>query len=555
MELSLFDTFTKVKRPFVPLTPANIRMYVCGPTVYDFAHIGNARPIIVFDVLFRLLTRLAEDGVWDGGRGETEVVYVRNITDVDDKINDRARRDFPNDPLNEAIRKLTRRTEKQFFRDVKELGCRPPTFEPRATQHIPEMRELIQKLIDGGYAYVEQDHVLFEVSKMKDYGRLSHRSLDEMLVGARIEVAPYKRDPMDFVLWKPSSPEEPSWLSPGGISVRGRPGWHVECSAMAWKYLGEQFDIHGGGVDLVFPHHENEHAQTCCAFHEDRMANFWMHNGFLQVDGEKMSKSAGNFFTIRDLLRTSKFGGRKWAGEDIRFAMLQTHYRQPIDWTPNLLEQSSKRLESWRRFAAERVESRSNTAFFEEFLAMLCDDLNTPGAMAIVDRVINSKLSDDRDRYTVNKILYTLGFTRPRSELSQLAQNMNSVVRAFSHIPRQNLEQYASSVIRKPTTSAGKPRPVTSVVASALAFAEFFNQIKADFEAASPVTKQITTKFLDEMTNREIEELIAARLLARSEKDFEKSDAIRRKLAEMSVVLKDGKDPQGNPITTWEKAR
>jgi cysteinyl-tRNA synthetase len=555
MELSLFDTLTKEKRPFAPINTANVRMYVCGPTVYDFAHVGNARPLIVFDVLFRLLSHLAENGLWDEGRGETEVVYVRNITDVDDKINERAAQEFPNDRLNEAIRKLTRRTEKQFFRDVRELGCRPPTVEPRATQHIPEMRALIEKLISSGNAYVEQDHVLFDVSKMRGYGQLSRRSLDEMLAGARIEVAPYKRDPMDFVLWKPSKPEEPGWPSPSGILVRGRPGWHIECSAMAWKYLGEQFDIHGGGIDLVFPHHENELAQSCCAFHEDRMANFWVHNGFLQVEGEKMSKSTGNFFTIRELLRTRKFGNRKWTGEDIRFAMLQTHYRQPIDWTPNLLEQSSRRLESWKKFAAERIESRFNPDLFEEFLAVLCDDLNTPGAMAVVDRVINSKLSNDRERYTVNKILYTLGFKRPRSELSQLAQHMNSVVRGFSQIPRQNLERLASSVVRKPATSEGRARPVTKVVASALAFAEFFNDVKAELQAASDPTRQITTEILDEMTNSEIEKLIAARLVARSEKDFEKSDAIRKELNEMSVVLSDGKDAQGNPITTWEKIR
>ncbi|MBN8983733.1 MAG: cysteine--tRNA ligase, partial [Rhizobiales bacterium] len=291
MELRLYNTLTKEKQPFRPLDPARVRMYVCGPTVYDFAHIGNARPVIVFDVLFRLLRHVY---------GADHVTYVRNITDVDDKINARAARDFPDLPLNEAIRKVTEETEKQFHADVDALGCLRPSVEPRATEHIPEMRAIIEKLIEGGHAYVEQDHVLFAVASMKNYGRLARRSLDEMLAGARVDIAPYKRDAMDFVLWKPSKPGEPSWPSPGGIAVEGRPGWHLECSAMAWKHLGEQFDIHGGGIDLVFPHHENELAQTCCAFHHDRMANVWMHNGFLQVEGEKMSKSLGNFVTIRE---------------------------------------------------------------------------------------------------------------------------------------------------------------------------------------------------------------------------------------------------------------
>ena len=293
MQLRLYDTLTKEKRPFTPLDPSNVRMYVCGPTVYDFAHIGNARPVIVFDVLFRLLRHLY---------GEKHVTYVRNITDVDDKINDRAARDFPGLPLNEAIRKVTELTEKQFHDDVDALGALRPTVEPRATEHIAEMREIIERLVQGGFAYVAEDHVLFSPQAMNAansilprYGALANRSLDEMIAGARVDVAPYKRDTTDFVLWKPAKPGEPSWPSPSGISVPGRPGWHIECSAMAWKHLGEQFDIHGGGIDLVFPHHENELAQSACAFHSDRMANVWMHNGFLQVESEKMSKSTRQF--------------------------------------------------------------------------------------------------------------------------------------------------------------------------------------------------------------------------------------------------------------------
>ena len=377
MELRLYDTLTREKRPFVPLDPKNVRMYVCGPTVYDFAHIGNARPVIVFDVLFRLLRHLY---------GADHVTYVRNITDVDDNINDRAARDFPGLPLNEAIRKVTEVTEKQFHDDVHALGCLRPTVEPRATEHIAEMRTIIEKLVAGRFAYVAEDHVLFSPEAMNAansvlprYGALANRSLDEMIAGARVDVAPYKRGHTDFVLWKPSKPGEPSWPSPSGIKTPGRPGWHIECSAMAWKHLGEQFDIHGGGIDLVFPHHENELAQSCCAFHESRMANTWMHNGFLQVEGEKMSKSLGNFFTIRDLLKD-------WPGEVLRLNMLKTHYRSPIDWTLKGVEESARTLDDWYRTAANTKEGQVS----EAVLDALSDDLNTPQMIAALHGLRNS---------------------------------------------------------------------------------------------------------------------------------------------------------------------
>ena len=327
MELKLYDTLTREKRVFTPLDPSNVRMYVCGPTVYDFAHIGNARPVIVFDVLFRLLRHLY---------GADQVTYVRNITDVDDKINARAAEEYPGLPLNEAIRKVTDKTDRQFHEDVAALGCLPPTVEPRATDHIAEMRTLIERLIASGHAYVAENNVLFNVPSMPDYGRLSKKPLDELIAGARVEIAPYKRHPQDFVLWKPSAPGEPAWPSPAGIAAPGRPGWHIECSAMSWKYLGEVFDIHGGGIDLVFPHHENEIAQSRCAFHTPVMANFWMHNGFLQVEGEKMSKSLGNFVTIYELL-TSMALVASLGGSCLRLAMLRTHYHQPIDWTADRL--------------------------------------------------------------------------------------------------------------------------------------------------------------------------------------------------------------------------
>jgi cysteinyl-tRNA synthetase len=398
MQLRLYDTLTREKRPFVPLDPNNVRMYVCGPTVYDFAHIGNARPVIVFDVLFRLFRHLY---------GEGHVTYVRNITDVDDKINERAGRDFPGLPINEAIRRVTELTEKQFHDDVDALGCLRPTAEPRATEHIADIRTIIERLVQGGFAYVAEDHALFSPQAMNAansilprYGALSKRSLDEMIAGARVDVAPYKRDAADFVLWKPSKPGEPSWPSPAGIKAEGRPGWHIECSAMAWKHLGEQFDIHGGGIDLVFPHHENELAQTCCAFGEDRMANVWMHNGFLQIESEKMSKSLGNFVTIRELLAD-------WPGEVLRLNMLKTYYRSPMDWTSKGLEESAKTLDDWYGIAADAKGQEPSDAVIDA----LSDDLNTPQMIASLHGLRNSAASgNDRDRGRFAASLRLLGF-------------------------------------------------------------------------------------------------------------------------------------------------
>jgi cysteinyl-tRNA synthetase len=361
--LTLYNTLTRQKEPFRPLDPKNVRMYVCGPTVYDYAHIGNARPVIVFDVLFRLLRHVY---------GPEHVTYVRNITDVDDKINARAAEEHPDLPLNEAIRKVTTTTEKQFHEDIAALGVLPPTVEPRATEHIDDMKRLIEMLVDKGHAYVAEEHVLFHVPSMKDYGRLSNRSLEEMEAGARVEVAPYKRDPMDFVLWKPSKPGEPAWPSPCGIVTQGRPGWHIECSAMSERHLGPVFDIHGGGIDLVFPHHENEIAQSRCAHGTDVMARVWMHNGFLQVEGEKMSKSLGNFVTIHELLG-------KWPGEAARLAMLSTHYRQPMNWTEKGLQEARRTLDHWYDLTKN---SGSDGPMCADVLQALQDDLNTPMAFA-----------------------------------------------------------------------------------------------------------------------------------------------------------------------------
>jgi len=349
--------------PFVPLDWQDhaiaeaekcVRLYVCGPTVYDRAHIGNARPVVVFDVLFRLLRQVY---------GAEHVIYVRNFTDVDDKINARAAE------TGRPISAITEETIGWYHEDTDALGALRPTHEPRCTGHIPEMLTMIERLVAEGYAYEAEGHVLFSVASYPRYGRLSRRSVDEMQAGARVEVAPYKRDPMDFVLWKPSTPDLPGWESPWG---RGRPGWHIECSAMAKALLGDVLDIHGGGVDLVFPHHENEIAQSCSANHTERMAQVWMHNGYLMVEGEKMAKSLGNFFTVKDLL------DRGIPGEVIRMVLLMTHYRQPLDWTEEKVEEADQALRTLRRL----TEGATPTAADPEVVAALADDLNTPAAIA-----------------------------------------------------------------------------------------------------------------------------------------------------------------------------
>ena len=382
MTLRLYNTLTRTKEDFVPIDPSNVRMYVCGPTVYDFAHIGNARPVIVFDVLFRLLRHLY---------GPEHVTYVRNITDVDDKINARALRDFPDLPLNDAIRKVTEKTANQFFADVKALGCLEPTVEPRATDSIAGMIDMIGILIDRGHAYEAGGEVLFSVGSMPDYGALSHRKLEDQQAGARVEVEAHKRNPADFVLWKLSSGDEPGWDSPWG---RGRPGWHIECSAMSKRYLGEVFDIHGGGLDLIFPHHENEIAQSRCCFGTDVMANIWMHNGFLQVEGQKMSKSLGNFVTINELLETKRFGGRKWHGAVLRLAMLMTAYREPIDFNIKRLQEAEKILNRWLE-SSHFVAPPDPNLISPVVIERLEDDLGFSNAIVELHRLSEPSLHSD----------------------------------------------------------------------------------------------------------------------------------------------------------------
>ena len=347
-EIKLYNTATRTKERFEPLDAQNVRMYVCGPTVYDRAHIGNARPVIVFDTLFRLLRHVY---------GADHVTYVRNFTDVDDKINARAAES------GRTIREITDETTRWYLDDMAALGTLEPTSMPRATEWIPQMVEMIEGLIAKGHAYEAEGHVLFRVRSYAEYGALSGRSVDDMIAGARVEVAPYKEDPMDFVLWKPSSSDLPGWESPWG---RGRPGWHIECSAMAHGLLGERFDIHGGGNDLTFPHHENEIAQSKCSGHG--FAQVWMHNEMLQVEGKKMSKSLGNFFTVRDLLDQGV------PGEVIRFIFLSTHYRKPMDWTARKAKEAEKRLIAWYR-KTDGVEAAKVVP--ARVLDALADDLNT----------------------------------------------------------------------------------------------------------------------------------------------------------------------------------
>lgn len=498
--LRFYNSLTRQKDDFHPISADKIRLYVCGPTVYDYAHIGNARPVIVFDVLYRLLRHVY---------GTDHVLYARNITDVDDKINARAVRDFPDLPLNEAIRQLTSTTNAQFQADVAALGCLEPDVQPRATDHLDDMRAMIERLVEKGHAYVAQDHVLFSVASMKNhprYGALSRRSLDDMIAGARVDVATYKRDEMDFVLWKPSKDNEPGWPSPARIAVNGRPGWHIECSAMSMAKLLEPFggglrcddplanvfDIHCGGIDLIFPHHENEIAQSCSAFGTEKMANIWMHNGFLQVEGQKMSKSLGNFITIRDVLseHLPLFSDEidaptreRWTGLAARFSMLQTHYREPINWTAQRLHEASDELYRWYELLREaNFDGVTQIGADTSVVEALGDDLNTWNAITLLRRFYK-----ERDAQALGEGMALMGL-------------VNEVLLEDKHTPL---------FVRKAA--------------------------------------------LDEIT---IATRIAERLAAINEKDWATADRIRDELAQKGIILKDGKNPEtGERITNWEVAK
>ncbi len=373
--LQLYNSLSNKLEEFRPIDAENVRMYVCGPTVYASPHIGNARPLVIFDVLFRCLQRLYP-----------KVTYVRNLTDVDDKINNRARE------RGISIKELTDEVIAEFHKNTALLNVLPPTYEPRATTHIKEMLDVIQKLMDNGFAYEAEGHVLFRVHKLQNYGILSKRSLEDMIPGARVEVAPYKEDPLDFVLWKPSSEGVPAWESPFGS---GRPGWHIECSAMSRKYLGEQFDIHAGGQDLIFPHHENEVAQNFGAF-GCLMANYWIHNGMLLVDNQKMSKSLGNIISLDQILS-------KYDGEIVRYALLSAHFQKTLNWSDQLVTQSIQALDRLYGALDSATEiSDDIDDFHSEVLDALCSNLNTPLALRrlieISDEVFTETSQDKKNR-------------------------------------------------------------------------------------------------------------------------------------------------------------
>ena len=414
--IKLYNTRTRGKEVFTPIDADNLRMYVCGPTVYDRAHIGNARPVIVFDVLFRLLRHVY---------GPDHVTYVRNFTDVDDKINARAAES------GRSIGEITAETTQWYLDDMAALGALEPTHMPRATAYIPQMVAMISDLIASGHAYAAEGHVLFAVESYKDYGQLSGRSIDDMIAGARVEVAPYKRNPMDFVLWKPSSDDLPGWDSPWG---RGRPGWHIECSAMSYELLGDSFDIHGGGNDLMFPHHENEIAQSCCAHPKGGFANVWMHNEMLQVEGKKMSKSLGNFFTVHDLLEQGV------PGEVIRFVFLSTHYRKPMDWTEKKRQEAEATLRKWKELSASLYDSSARsvptTPVSPALLDAVADDLNTAMAISEMHKMAKAARDNDDAKIELAAAMRFLGFDWERPWTNPYGSSLEKVF--------GNLAQYES---------------------------------------------------------------------------------------------------------------
>lgn len=472
-DLFIHDSAARTRRRFVPIDPNHVRLYVCGPTVYDLAHLGNARPVVVFDVLTRLLRSLYPC-----------VTYVRNITDVDDKINARSRES------GEPIGEITARTTADFHADMAALGNLPPDVEPRATGHIAEMIALIERLIANGHAYAAEGHVLFSVPSFQDYGKLSGRSPDELLAGARIDVAPYKRDAGDFVLWKPSDADTPGWESPWG---RGRPGWHIECSAMAWKHIGESFDIHGGGADLLFPHHENEVAQSLCAFPGAGFARYWMHNGMLLVNSEKMSKSLGNFLTVRDILARGA-----WAGEAFRLLLLKTHYRQALDFTQGALDEARAELDDTYAMlsrAAAVADSDVVADMADWAIEPLLDDLNTP-----------LMLTRLRDLRTLENVA-TVGGSRTAVT--------NRIGCDWDPAPGEAAEAFRRAAVLLGIAQTDPARWLHG---------------GAD-DAAS------------------IEAAIAARLAARKARNFAEADRIRDELKAQGILLEDS--PQG---TSWRRA-
>jgi len=486
LALVLYNTQAREKQPFEPLTPGRVGMYVCGPTVYDYAHVGNARPNIVFDVLYRLLKSTYD-----------HVRYVRNITDVEDKIIVAA------EESGETIEQVTSRTTRAFHEDMAVLGVEEPDIEPRATDHIPQMISMIEKLIAKDHAYEAEGHVLFAVNSDDHYGELSGRNRDEMIAGARVEVAPYKKDPADFVLWKPSTDDQPGWDSPWG---RGRPGWHIECSAMSREYLGLTFDIHGGGRDLVFPHHENERAQSVCAHDGSPFVRYWVHNGFVTVEGEKMSKSIGNILAVRDILA-------KFPGEAVRLNMLSTHYRQPLDWTTEGVERARKSLDRWYRAAGDAVADES-----PRVREAIEDDLNSPRAIAVLHELADAALAGDAAAAAQLKGGAQLLGLLAQTEAAWFQDGGQDDI-DISFMQRLHV-----------------PLP------------EIADRINARVDEAVDKWEDMTPEQQRSIHELCVKLLIDYRTLAREHKEFSVADSIRDVLEEAGILLEDG--PSG---TTWRR--
>ena len=475
MSLTIYNTLTRRKEPFEPIDASNVRMYVCGPTVYDFAHIGNARPVVVFDVLYRLLRHIY---------GDDHVTYARNITDIDDKIIAAA------EESGDDISAITERFTDAFHADMEALGALTPDVEPRATAHIPEMIALIEKLVANDHAYAAEGHVLFSIASMADYGKLSRHSRAELIDGARVEIAPYKKDPADFVLWKPSTGDQPGWDSPWGF---GRPGWHLECSAMSEKHLGIPFDLHGGGRDLIFPHHENEIAQSRCAHDGAEFAHGWMHNGYLTVEGEKMSKSLGNFYTVRQLLNEG------WEGETIRLALLKSHYRQPLDFSLSSLQQAQAELNGFYTSLHVRADVETAVESLPEEIAIeLCEDLDIPAAIRRMHD-IRADLNNER---------------RSVPELKGRLLAAGQILGLLNH----DLEDWRKGRVKEAQKE------------------------KLTLPGHAPT-------FQVQISESAVEKLKAEREVARGAKDFAEADRIRDELAEKGIVLEDL--PDGT--TEWRR--
>ncbi len=460
-EIKLHNTKTRKKEVFTPIDDKNVRMYLCGPTVYDRAHLGNARPVVMFDVLNRLLHHVY---------GADHVTYVRNFTDVDDKINATAmarKEAGAEGSLEDLVRERSDETIAWYLEDMAALGTDKPDHMPRATEYIPQMVAMIEELIAKGHAYAAEGHVLFAVESYKEYGALSGRSVDDMIAGARVEVAPYKRNPMDFVLWKPSTDELPGWPSPWS---RGRPGWHIECSAMADELLGASFDIHGGGNDLQFPHHENEIAQSCCANPDADFARYWLHNEMLQVEGKKMSKSLGNFFTVRDLL------DQDVPGEVIRFVFLSTHYRKPMDWTEKKRNEAEATLKRWRKLTAGVEVGRVDNTV----LTALGDDLNTAGAISELHRLERS--ATRQEAASNDPVNFHKGLLENFLASAQMLGLLTEELGAWSKAPSVDLSDFATK-LHEIRLSAMQSKDFTPVDAMKAALTEAGVQIRMSKES------------------------------------------------------------------------